>query len=653
MSEQTLVSVVIVNFNAGDLLVQCVQSVLSSTHPVEVVVVDNASTDHSLQALQKVTSGDARVRILSKSTNTGFASANNMGITATKSDMLLFLNPDCLVGKRTLERVANALHAEPRAGMAGCLILNPDGSMQKACRRLIPTPWSSLVRIIGLTRVNKIGSSFDTMDEPLQGAPQIVEAISGAFMLVRRAAIDRVGPMDEGYFVHCEDLDWCMRFSECGFKILFVSDAIAVHYQGTCSANSPVRVTWHMHKGMTRFYRKFFRGRYAFPLTCTVFLGVWCRCLILMMRNSVSGAPKSSFHGHQTETLPSVGQSFSQTLLSESDRERVVVVGATSVIGDYLIGLLIEAGYEVLAISRHVIPYRRCGHVTWLRSDLTDRSHDPFPGQASKLVHLAPIWILPQYIDQAAREGIRRIVAFSSTSIFTKADSNDQNESRVVNLLTQGEMQTTARAHAHAIKLTLFRPTMVYSDDTDKTVGRLRSFVDRFGFFPLVGEGRGLRQPVHAEDLADACLAVMDNPVTFGKEYELCGGQTLSYRELVTVIFQGLGKKPVLVRVPLKVVKIGLQILALLPGFRDLSPAMADRMPRDLCFDHSAARDDFGYRPRAFSLDADAPQRPSDSQSEGTASGHNVAQHGSASEPKRGSPMVASINGHEGGGRAH
>jgi len=113
--------------------------------------------------------------------------------------------------------------------------------------------------------------------KPLPSQPIEVEAISGACMLVKREAIEDVGQWDEGYFLHCEDLDWCMRFRQKGWKIMFVPDAKVAHDKGTCSRSRPIFVEWHKHKGMMRFYRKFFRHQYPGVLMWLVAAGVWLR----------------------------------------------------------------------------------------------------------------------------------------------------------------------------------------------------------------------------------------------------------------------------------------------------------------------------------------------------------------------------------------
>jgi len=283
-----LTTVITVNFNAGDLLVSSARAVLGSTAPVELVVVDNHSEDASLARLRDALGSDSRLRIVENAANLGFARANNVAVGQARGDHLLFLNPDCLLQSDTIARMREALLAHPEADMAGCLILNPDGTEQAGCRRAVPTPWRALVRALGLARVfpyhRRLFDDFVLTREPLPASPVPVEAISGAFMLVRRGAIDEVGPMDEAYFLHCEDLDWCMRFRARGRAILFVPDVSVVHHKGACSRDRPVQVLWHMHRGMIRFYRKFFRHQYPAPLMWMVMAGVWARFAALTAR---------------------------------------------------------------------------------------------------------------------------------------------------------------------------------------------------------------------------------------------------------------------------------------------------------------------------------------------------------------------------------
>jgi len=260
---------------------------LAQPVPVEIIVVDNASIDNSVVELRRQFRFEPRLCIVENSRNLGFSKAVNLGLARSSSEFALIMNPDCIVQRDAIRRVLAVLRKHPESGMAGCLIRNPDGTEQAGCRRSVPTPWRSLVRVLHLNRLYPNNPRFRTFllnHEPLPTRPVEVEAISGAFMLVRRNAMEQVGFLDEEYFLHCDDLDWCLRFRRQGWTILFVPDAEAMHYQGTCSEGRPIRVEWYKHKGMMRFYRKFFRHQYSTPLMWLVSVAVWTRFGLLASR---------------------------------------------------------------------------------------------------------------------------------------------------------------------------------------------------------------------------------------------------------------------------------------------------------------------------------------------------------------------------------
>lgn len=284
------VSIIIVNFNCGSLLVDCVRSALASTVPVRVIVSDNGSMDGSIETLREEMT-DERLVIQLNHANLGFAKGSNVVFPLAKGDFILFLNPDCMIKPATIEKMLQEMALNPEAGMAGCLIRNMDGSEQAGCRRRVPTPWRTLVRMLCLDRLFPNHPKFESVVMHQQALPNesvCKEAISGAFMFVRRTAMEQVGPLDEGYFLHCEDLDWCMRFRQNNWKILFVPHVEVSHVKGGCSVNRPIRVEWHKHKGMVRFYRKFFRHQYPLPLMLLVMVSVWARffivCVVLTVR---------------------------------------------------------------------------------------------------------------------------------------------------------------------------------------------------------------------------------------------------------------------------------------------------------------------------------------------------------------------------------
>ena len=270
------VSVVIVNYNAGEILLDCVAS--AQRQAGQVIVVDNASDDNSIAALRHTFPA---IRVILNERNLGFAAACNLGAQAADGNHVFFLNPDCILESNAVSTLLQEVNSTPDVGMVGGLITNPDGTEQVGGRRAVPTPWRSFVRAFGFSalgnRYPKLFSDFALHKQPLPEHSIEVEAVSGACMLVRRDALEDVRLLDEGYFMHCEDLDWCMRFRQKGWKILFVPDARMIHHKGHCSKSRPIFVEWHKHKGMMRFYRKFFRYQYPGLLMYFVTVGVWVR----------------------------------------------------------------------------------------------------------------------------------------------------------------------------------------------------------------------------------------------------------------------------------------------------------------------------------------------------------------------------------------
>ena len=282
-----VVSAIIVNYNAGNLLRDCVDSLLASPLDIEIIIVDNASSDDSLDALLDL----PQVNVIRNEINTGFAAGCNTGIKAAAANYLLFLNPDCTFLPGTIKPLLNYLQTQERVGMVGGLLVDPDGKEQGGGRRAIPTPWRSLVRAFGLTRFSerwpRLFYDFHLHKQALPDEPIEVDAISGACMLVKREALEDVGLWDEGYFLHCEDLDYCMRFRKNGWKISFVPEARIVHEHGACSRTRPIFVEWHKHKGMMRFYRKYFSQQYPGLLMGLVTLGVWLRFSLIAIYYTV------------------------------------------------------------------------------------------------------------------------------------------------------------------------------------------------------------------------------------------------------------------------------------------------------------------------------------------------------------------------------
>ncbi len=291
------VSVLIVNFNSGPWLSRCIASLQHSATPLEILVADNGSSDDSLARLAREVGTPPGLRIVENGRNLGFAGAVNALAALARAPFLLLLNPDCTVAPDTIGTTLRELRAAAGAGMAGCLVLNADGSEQRGCRRRLPTLRNALAREFGAGFDRKsapgeagAGRGFDLAGTPLPSATTDIEAISGAFMLVSRTAFDAVGPLDEGYFLHFEDLDWCARFHRAGYRIVFVPGARITHAQGACSRARPLRVEWHKHRGMYRFFDKFENPRRSRFLRLLIGAGVGLRFVVIGLRLLLAGA---------------------------------------------------------------------------------------------------------------------------------------------------------------------------------------------------------------------------------------------------------------------------------------------------------------------------------------------------------------------------
>jgi nucleoside-diphosphate-sugar epimerase len=281
----------------------------------------------------------------------------------------------------------------------------------------------------------------------------------------------------------------------------------------------------------------------------------------------------------------------------------IVLTGATSQIGWFLRPRL-QSVARVIAVSRS----DRSGGLDapgwhWLRADLRGEvDWSPARG-AGALLHLAELPLLPRHLGALTSIGVRRIIAFSSTSRVTKERSAHPAERQLAARLAAAEAAIAQSGDALGLAWTLFRPSLIYGAGIDRNISFIARRLQRWPWFPLAGAGSGLRQPVHADDLAAACVAALDNPRTHSRIYSLSGGETLSYRAMVERIGEGIGIRPRFVRLPVSLLRLALGIAQHLPGMDHLNPQMAARMNRDLVFDHRAATADFGYRPHPFAFD--------------------------------------------------
>ncbi|MES9964654.1 MAG: NAD-dependent epimerase/dehydratase family protein [Candidatus Sedimenticola sp. 20ELBAFRAG] len=289
----------------------------------------------------------------------------------------------------------------------------------------------------------------------------------------------------------------------------------------------------------------------------------------------------------------------------KADKQGVGVIGASSLIGGLLLSKLSSSGLSVHAFTRGVpaeseegINWRRLGE-NYSQNEFSHSSED---AGIRDWVCVAPIWVLQEHFPLLEANGVRRVVVLSSTSRFTKECSSHSMERETADRLTQSEHVLQAWAEANSVEWIILRPTLIYGQGRDKNIAEIARFIRRFGFFPLFGAATGLREPVHADDVAEACLSALLNTDIRDRAYNLSGGERLPYRDMVARVFSAMKRKERVLKVPLWVFRIMVSLLRLVPRYRHWSVAMAERMNQDLVFDHIDAARDFGFSPRRFEL---------------------------------------------------
>jgi GT2 family glycosyltransferase len=248
---------ILVNYHSREPLLEVLASLPGGAAGLEseTVVIDNSPGDGTAEALA---AKFPAARIVANAENVGYARAVNQGLRATSGEFVLVMNPDCEVPPGAIRTLVDYLRAHPRVGIAGPRVLNPDGTLEYSARAF-PDPFTFLFnRYSLLTRLfpRNPWSRRYLMTDWDHASVREVDWLSGACMVVRRAAVDQVGPMDEAFFMFNEDVDWCRRMKGAGWAVVYVPDATVVHHIGASRKRTANRVILERHRGMIHYFRK-------------------------------------------------------------------------------------------------------------------------------------------------------------------------------------------------------------------------------------------------------------------------------------------------------------------------------------------------------------------------------------------------------------
>jgi nucleoside-diphosphate-sugar epimerase len=271
-----------------------------------------------------------------------------------------------------------------------------------------------------------------------------------------------------------------------------------------------------------------------------------------------------------------------------------LVIGGSGLVGGYIVEHLVQRGQRPLALSRAP---RSDDRLDWYRGDLHAPASLAFP-PFSTLFCTADAVLLAEALPDLLHPALKRLVAFSSTSVITKQDTEVPSERAMIQRLAAAEQQIAATCEQHGIGWTILRPTLIYAEGRDTNITPLSRLIRRFGFMPLVGGGPGLRQPVHAEDLAIAAITAAQSDAAINKFYSLPGPETVTYREMIGRVFDGMSLPRRFLPVPPWLWRAG--FAAVNPLFPGANVAMGIRMMKDMTFDATPATKDLGWTPRGF-----------------------------------------------------
>jgi nucleoside-diphosphate-sugar epimerase len=279
---------------------------------------------------------------------------------------------------------------------------------------------------------------------------------------------------------------------------------------------------------------------------------------------------------------------------TQTEQARSLVIGGTGLVGGYIVEHLLRVNQRPFVLSRST---QDGPGVDWFRGDLEKPDTLNFPPFAT-LYCTADAVLLANALPRLLNPSLKRVVAFSSTSVMTKQDTEVASERATIRRLADAEQRIAAACEQHNVSWTILRPTLIYAEGRDTNITPLSRLIRRFGFMPLVGQASGLRQPVHAEDLAIGALAAASSRAAVNKIYSLPGGETLAYREMIGRIFDALRLPRRTISVPSFLWRAGFVLAK--PLFPSANVAMGTRMMKDMTFDPEPAIRDFGWSPRSF-----------------------------------------------------
>lgn len=284
-------TIIIVNWNAKELLKNCLDSIYKNTKDFkfEIIVVDNNSSDDSCIMLKDKYLDKKDFRLIENKDNKGFAGANNQAIRTAEGKVILLLNPDTIINGDVIHKTYEYLISEEKLGVAGCKVLNTDGTLQLACRRMAPRPKDAFFKLFGISKLFKKNKNLTRYNLTHVSEDEFldVDSVSGCFLMIKKEVIDKIGLLDETFFMYGEEMDWCMRAKKAGYIVRYCPVGTIIHYKGESSKQLGTKATYEFYRAMIIFYNKYNREDNLFIFNWIVYVGIVLLGMIAIVKNIV------------------------------------------------------------------------------------------------------------------------------------------------------------------------------------------------------------------------------------------------------------------------------------------------------------------------------------------------------------------------------
>ena len=602
------VSIIMGTYNTGPILSRALDAALIQNCVKEIIIVNNGNPPDVVNELQELEKKNRKIKLISGHGNVGFAKGCNIGAQQATGEYILLLNPDCILLTDSLKNLIQEFKKYPDAWMAGCRLIQPNGSIHGGNKRNLLTLRIALSHAFKLYKINCTKFPCVNLPEDIEEGTSFVPAISGAFMLMKTKRYLDIGGIDNEYFFHVEDLDFCRYIHELGGKILYVPKVKSIHYLSSSRITSHF-IEKHKTKGFHRYFYKHYKSKMSLPVYWLMIICIYSRLYMkvpfFIISNYIEKSKLKSLIKKERRQLNFLRSDYSEEFRNIDqvendikDFEPVIVAGATGQVGLSILKRLLKNNINTIGLFHNQIIDYRNDKLKWVQGDIASGYFSFSKENPKTLVHTPAIWLLVPQIENFAEMGVKRIICFSSTSIEGKANSNNEYEKESVQKFISSEREVAVKCKDLGIDFTILRPTMIYGTGLDKNVSSIVNLINKVGFFPVTYPAKGLRQPVHNDDLAVAVLKSINNSNSFGKTYVLSGKTELTYFDMVNKISNAIGKGNRAIKIPLLPQMIN--ILTLLSKNNDINGEIAKRMNQNLIFSHEKAKNDINYSPREF-----------------------------------------------------